>query len=103
MPQSLSLRVRQYTASVAVDARATTALVSCPRGNVVAGWDLASGELKHVIDSTDVAGLFRLPQAQWVSSTGVGQVNRLQPGAGGLTQATFSRSTLRWDNHLTVI
>lgn len=106
LPESLQLRIKQYTASVAVDEQASHAMVSCPRGDLIACWDLASGTVTRELQSRDAAGLFRAGPGLWVSSTGCGNVDlldtRLQNGTPLLT-TSVSHSTYRWDNHLTVI
>ena len=104
MPEFFQLRVKQYTASVAVDDHGRTALVSCPRGNLIGCWDLHGGRFQQQLVSQDAAGLFRLPGGGWISSNGYGQVNLVElERKRGTMQRPLAISEYRWDNHLTVI
>ncbi len=103
LPESVQLKVRQYTASVAVDEQGATALVSCPRGNLIGCWDIASGRLLQQLHSRDAAGLFRAGGHAWVSSNGVGEVNLVSGEGARVISRSLSASQYRWDNHLTVI
>ncbi|RLT98024.1 DUF1513 domain-containing protein [Ketobacter sp.] len=115
LPEPVQLSVKQYTASVAVDAAGETALVSCPRGNLIGCWDLDSGKLLQQLQSRDAAGLFRVGnhtqsdnqeqavKTTWVSSNGVGEMSLLQGNRASLRSQSLSRGGWRWDNHLTVI
>lgn len=103
LPEAIQLKVRQYTASVAVDAGGQTALVSCPRGNLIGCWDMASGRFLQQLESQDAAGLYRAGTNAWVSSNGVGQVSVLSGDHSSLSSRPLSSSGYRWDNHLTVI
>lgn len=97
------LRMRQYTASVSVDARARQALISCPRGNGIALWDLRSGTLRAMLDIADAAGLDRQPgQGGWIATSGTGALMTVgaTPTAPMLA---LKRFPLRWDNHASLI
>lgn len=103
MPEAFQLRVKQYTASVAVDTEGTVALVSCPRGNLIGCWDLISGLFQQQLNSDDAAGLFRASTGSWVSTTGYGEVSLLTRASANVKLQALSSSLYRWDNHLTVI
>lgn len=98
------LRMRQYTASVAVDAAATTALVSCPRGNGIAAWDMQTGQLLTMLDSVDAAGLDRCSHSgRWVGTNGRGEWMQIGRNSSHLTLEKRQQLPLRWDNHATLI
>ncbi|HVL02467.1 MAG TPA: DUF1513 domain-containing protein, partial [Dongiaceae bacterium] len=102
------LRMQQYTASVAVDAQGGGAVVSCPRGNGIAVWNMASGELVRMLDITDAAGVQGQPGAQgWVGTNGVGALVRIDVGTAAKNKGprlrTLQEYPLRWDNHATLI
>lgn len=103
MPDAMQLRIQQYTASVAVDAAGDYVAVSCPRGNLVGCWEVASGRLVQLLDSPDAAGLHRVGGTGWVSSNGYGDVSVLRRDQSSLIPRPISHSPYRWDNHLTVI
>lgn len=103
MPEALQLKVKQYTASVAVDETGALALVSCPRGNLIGCWELNNGRFQQQLNSHDAAGLFRAKSGTWVSSTGYGQVSLLTQSSAAVKLQPLSTSSYRWDNHLTVI
>lgn len=103
LPEAIQLKIKQYTASVAVDSTGQTALVSCPRGNLIGCWDIASGRFLQQLESHDAAGLFRAGQDIWVSSNGVGEVSVLSGDRSSMSRHALSTSGYRWDNHLTVI
>lgn len=97
------LRMQQYTASVAVAHTGNKAVVSCPRGNVIAEWDLQNGKLLQLLELRDGAGLSRQwQQSGWIGTSGEGEVVHI----GGSTHSqlhTLGRYPLRWDNHATLI
>ena len=103
LPEAIQLKIKQYTASVAVDVAGETAMVSCPRGNLIGCWDIASGRFLQQLPSHDAAGLFRAGDDAWVSSNGVGEVSVLSGDHQSMTSHQLSTSGYRWDNHLTVI
>jgi len=103
LPVAMQRRAKQYTASVAIDNAGRYVVVSCPRGNMLGCWDLASGHLIQQLDSPDAAGLYRLPHSGWISSNGYGDVSLLKYADQRLERSAVAHSALRWDNHLTVI
>lgn len=98
------LRMRQYTASVAVDRAGTTALISCPRGNGIAVWDIPTGELVNMLDIADAAGLDRAAgDGTWVGTNGNGERVQIRRDGAIATLKRLQQLPLRWDNHLTVV
>lgn len=97
------LRMHQYTASVAVDSAGNRAVVSCPRGNGITVWDLASGECLQMLSMRDAAGLNRQWQQEgWIATNGEGEVVRILGNRGTPIQ-TLGHYPLRWDNHATLL
>ena len=99
-PHESRVRMRRYAASIAI-APSGVAAVTCPRGDVVALFDVASGALRHELEIRDAGGVATSPDGRsFVVSTGFGEIHRidaatLQPaGAPSRTAAT------RWDNHM---
>jgi len=103
LPVTTHGRAKQYTASVAIDNAGRYVVVSCPRGNLLGCWDLASGRLIQQLDSPDAAGVNRLQHSGWISSNGYGDVSLLTYTDQRLKRSAVAHSALRWDNHLTVI
>lgn len=98
------LRMQQYTASVAVDAKGERAVVSCPRGNGIAVWNMQSGELMEMLDIADAAGVSRRPQASgWIGTNGGGALVRIDEAGTATTLHILQQFPLRWDNHATLI
>ncbi len=98
------LRMQQYTASVAVDAKGERAVVSCPRGNGIAVWNMRSGALEKMLDIADAAGVYRRPQQTgWIGTNGSGALLQLEETVAAVTLQTLQQFPLRWDNHATLI
>lgn len=94
------LQMRQYTASVAVDRSGQQAVVSCPRGNGIALWDMQNGECVQVLSMRDGAGLHRQWQQDgWLATNGEGQVASITPAGDAARIQPLSLLPLRWDNH----
>ena len=98
------LRMQQYTASVAVDTNGGQAVVSCPRGNGIAVWDMQTGQLINMLDISDAAGVCRQPQQPgWVGTNGAGALVRIDSSGTATALQTLRQYPLRWDNHATLI
>lgn len=98
------LRMQQYTASVAVDRLGEKAVVSCPRGNLIAEWDMQSGRLLQLLTLRDGAGLNRQWQHNgWIGTNGEGEVVRIVRQSTGSLLQSLGHYPLRWDNHATLI
>jgi hypothetical protein len=84
-------RLHQYIASVAFDAAGARLAATSPRGNVIAQWDVRSGDYLGAKAAGDVAGIAALDDGFLVSS-----------GDGTLRAGSRMIATrLAWDNHLT--
>ncbi len=98
------LQMRQYTASVAVDRLGGKAVVSCPRGNAIAVWDMGSGECLQMLPVRDGAGLNRRWQQDgWIATNGEGELLRIDSTGRASKPHSLGHYPLRWDNHATLI
>ena len=96
--------LKQYIGSVAVDATTKRAAATCPRANLVAFWDLATGRYQAQQRFRDCCGVALDAAARhFVVSNGSGKVLRFD-------SATFERRAqmaamrgLQWDNHLAAV
>ena len=95
-------RHRQSIASVCIDPAGNRLALTSPRGGVVSGWDLSSGELLVLQTQRDGAGVaFNALANEFVVSNGQGQVTSLAPpGFTRQAQRSHFFSRRSWDNHL---
>ncbi len=89
-------RMRQYTASVAVDSRSGTALVTSPKGNLVTLWSLADARLMQSNDLRQPYGAAIADDGTFVITGVTGQVHGLRPGGSPELLHTAAGA---WDNH----
>ena len=98
------LQMHQYTASVAVDLSGQKAVVSCPRGNGIAVWDMRTGTLLEMLNIKDAAGLnHQLQGSGWIGTNGVGELLRIDSLGAATLLRSLQHYPLRWDNHATLI
>lgn len=91
-------QLRNYVASVAVNARTGLAAITAPRGNLVALFDYRTHRLERLVSVADVAGVVA-EDVGFVVSSGHGGLYRVDRDRD---QATLLGSLdQRWDNHLT--
>ncbi len=98
MPRSLSVRMRNYIGSVAVNNRTGVVATSGPRGDLVLFWDAASGALinEHVL--SDGCGL-AVSDESFVMSSGLGRLVHSDPGR--LMPKDLAKFPgVAWDNHI---
>jgi hypothetical protein len=90
----LQRRAKNYAGSVAVTDDGRHAAITCPRGNLMLTFDLATPGLVEVLEATDICGV--APSAGgFACSTGEGRFLQRRPGGGE------SRiDGLAFDNHL---
>lgn len=93
-PDAQQSTLQGYAGSIAFAADGQTVAITCPRGNALHRFDVASGDLKGAYTLVDVCGLGAGP-AGLVFSTGTGLVGTLRGGP----QIT-ARPGCQWDNHL---
>lgn len=101
-PEAIIHQMKDYMGSVAVNQRTRTAGFTSPRGNIVAFWDIDTGEFKGTHSLRDVCGIaVTHQQKDFVISNSFGQLRQLD--AVTLKENKAQRkvqTTLRWDNHL---
>ena len=94
-------RMNWYTASVAVHEPAGTALVTCPRGNVVTLWDLRELRLIRSLDVRQPFGAVRAVDADgFLITTATGAIYDVGTEGEDLTLVQTARAGTAWDNHL---
>lgn len=101
-PLAVQRRLRQYTASICVDALTGHALVTCPRGHLVTFWDVGGGGYLGHRRIRDAGGVALDAEArEFVVSNGGGSVMRFDAGTFEFRRAaTRPFQALSWDNHL---
>ena len=111
MPGGVQLAMRNYVASVAVDGRGETGIVTAPFGGLAVAVDIASGRyLKHVtLDNVFGAAAGRaggFSGETFVLTSGGGSVASVPVARGSAASSLqLHAQTLAtaWDNHLTAI
>lgn len=93
--------MKQYTASVCINSKSNTVVITCPKANLLTYWQLDSNEfiashkLKDAAGATLIAGSF-------IASTGRGRViSQHEPLKPYQVSGHFNE--LRWDNHMAAI
>ncbi len=101
LPDADQQVLRNYIASVAMDAVTGVVAVTAPRGNRVVLLDYRRRRYLHSIELDDVSGVLPLPEGGFICTSGMGGVYRLTPGSQELQQVRSD--SIRWDNHLTQV
>lgn len=105
IPLAEQRSLKQYTASVAVDAATGHAAVTCPRANRVTFWDTGTGRFvaKHRLG--DCGGVaVDAPNGEFVVSSGRGAILRFDTRTFALARdKTVRQPDLKWDNHLAAV
>jgi hypothetical protein len=99
LPDTDQQVLRNYIASVVMDAVTGVAAITAPRGNRVVLLDYRQRRYLHSIELADVSGVLPLPEGGFICTSGMGGVYRLAPGSLLLKQV--SADNIHWDNHLT--
>lgn len=104
-PDDVLRGMKAYAASVCLDAERGIAGITCPRGDVVAFFDVASGELKKTFPFRDAGGiLLDRDRRHFLISTGFGELHRidattLEPTPG----SPVVLEGIRFDNHAVLV
>lgn len=93
-PETEQSTLQGYAGSIAFSADGQTVAITCPRGNALHRFDVASGALTGAYALQDVCGLGTGPEGL-VFSTGTGAFGTLRD-APSIT----ARPDCQWDNHL---
>jgi hypothetical protein len=98
-PRDVLVRMKRYSASVCV-APSGVAAATCPRGDLVALYDVASGRLVRTHEIRDAGGVAVSPDGRaFVVTTGLGEVHLLDTRTLDVIRAPERRPEVRWDNH----
>jgi hypothetical protein len=97
MPQDMTVRCRNYTGDVAVNAEGSVMALSCPRGNAVLLWDPRDGRYLGHRETPDLCALGTLPDGRVVGAGGDGAVRFLETAE---ILKSYDPLVSRWDNHL---
>lgn len=101
LPPELAARPRNYAGSAALDASGRIAAVSCPRGNLVTLWELASGRLLDRMEGPDLCGVAPGPAAgELLATSGLGGAWLHRPGTGAHPLGGDFLAAAKWDNHM---
>lgn len=104
-PGDVQRAMRAYAASVCLDAVRGTAGITCPRGHLVAFFDVTSGELRKALPIRDAGGIvLDGPGRHYLVSTGFGELHRIDATTLEPTPGSPIRfEHLRFDNHLALV
>jgi hypothetical protein len=104
-PDDVQRKMKAYAASVCLDAKRGIAGITCPRGDIVAFFDVTSGELAKTFPIRDAGGILLDREGRhFLISTGFGELHRIDaatleptPGSPVLFEG------VRFDNHLVLV
>lgn len=97
MPRDMTVRCRNYTGDVAVNAEGSVMALSCPRGNAVLLWDPRDGRYLGHREAPDLCALGTLSDGRLVGAGGDGAVRLLETAE---VFKSYDPLVNRWDNHL---
>ena len=94
-------KMKQYTASVCINSKSNTVVITCPKADLLTFWQLDSNTFISSHKLKDGAGATLLDDS-FIASTGRGRIisqhDPLKP-----YQVRGNFNDLRWDNHMTAI
>lgn len=98
-PRDVLVRMTRYSASVCVAPNGIAA-ATCPRGDLVVLFDVASGSLVRTHEIRDAGGVAVAPGGgAFVVTTGLGEVHLIDTGTLDRVREPERRPDVRWDNH----
>ena len=98
-PRDVLVRMTRYSASVCVAPNGVAA-ATCPRGDLVVLFDVASGRLVGTHEIRDAGGVAVAPGGRaFVVTTGLGEVHFLDTERLERLREAARRPDVRWDNH----
>ncbi len=107
MPSGVQLAMRNYVASVAVDARGETGIVTAPFGGLAVAVDMTSGRyLKHIILDNVFGAAPGAFGSSFVLTSGNGPIATVpdSPGSAAANPLPHAEHMVTaWDNHLTAV
>ena len=99
IPRDLRVRMQRYAASVCV-APSGVAAVTCPRGDVAAFFDVATGALLESHEVRDAGGVATVAGGTcFLVTTGLGETHEFDAATGRRIGGPGRHDEVRWDNH----
>ena len=97
--------MKQYCGSVCFDTSGQYVAITSPKGNLVTLWDAQSRQLLHQFRCPDACGIYQLDKANFMLSSGRGDLYQLNIIDQSLSKfwsavSDISSDDLAWDNHL---
>lgn len=100
-PELVQLRMKQYTASVAINPVTQQAVITAPRGNLITLWDLSNNQFSQFARVQDSAGVSYDAQGKrFVLTNGKGNIQQWNSFDSQKTTAIHRNPKIKWDNHL---
>lgn len=92
--------MKNYVGSVTIDASSHYVAASCPRGNLVTYWDVATQTYVGMSSMQDVCGLAKTQKAgEFLQTSGEGQIVIAHPGSEEKSSIQNRNAMGAWDNH----
>lgn len=99
-PEDVLREMRQYTASICMHPQRGIIGVTCPRGNIVTFWQLATQKWVTTLAIKDAGGIaLNQTNNHFVITTGSGKVIQVDP-VNFEQRLLYVDNNLGWDNHL---
>ena len=99
-PRQTLVRMKRYCASICI-APSGVAAATCPRGDVVAFFDVASGELVKELSIRDAGGVAAsLDGRRFVITTGLGEIHAIDSTRLAPLSEPLRANATRFDNHV---
>ena len=107
MPEDITLAMRNYVASVAMDRRGETCVITAPFGGLAVVIDVTTGRyLKHYVMDNVFGAAAGTPGEGFVLTSGSGPLAYAPPATSAAARTPEPRPHVlatAWDNHLTAI
>jgi len=102
-PEPLQGQMKQYVGSVRFSADGSSFGASCPRGNFITFWNVASGEMLGSVRSRDGCGLCATDTG-FMFTSGIGRIAEYATGTDAIVDLEVPEGfRLLWDNHLSQV
>ena len=105
-PSEILRAMKQYCGSACIDPKSRIIAVSAPRGNLIAFWDISTGQFLTTVRAFDSSGIALADQpGEFLVTSGRGDVaviDAISHTVSPLNANYLVTKTSRWDNHLIV-